>query len=84
MFGIDLMSLSLPLAYLIVLSGALMTFSSVYRKRKAGTSCHLSWSPFPARKTNGLIERSLQPRRPTWLLGSVRTCNGMSISRYYT
>lgn len=33
---IDWLGLALPLAYLVVLVGALMTFSSIYRKRKAG------------------------------------------------
>lgn len=35
MFDIDWRGLLLPLAYLVVLGGALMTFSTVYRKRKA-------------------------------------------------
>jgi hypothetical protein len=33
---IDWKGLALPFAYLVVLSGALMTFSTIYRKRKAG------------------------------------------------
>lgn len=37
MFDIDWMSLTLPLAYVLVLGGSLMTFSTIYRKRKAGT-----------------------------------------------
>jgi hypothetical protein len=38
MFGIEIdwLGLALPCAYLIVLTVSLMTFSSVYRKRKAG------------------------------------------------
>ena len=36
MFDIDWWGLALPFAYLLVLSGALMTFSTIYRKRKAG------------------------------------------------
>lgn len=36
MFDIDWKGLALPLAYLMVLGGALMTFSTIYRKRKAG------------------------------------------------
>lgn len=36
MFEFDLFSLALPLAYIIVLVGSLVTFSSIYRKRKAG------------------------------------------------
>lgn len=35
-FSIDWKGLALPFAYLIVLSGALMTFSTIYRKRRAG------------------------------------------------
>jgi translocation protein SEC66 len=42
MFDIDWVGLSLPLVYIIVLVGALATFSSVYRKRKAGKSNDLS------------------------------------------
>lgn len=33
---IDWKGLALPFAYLLVLGGALMTFSSIYRKRQAG------------------------------------------------
>ena len=33
---IDLLSLAIPFAYLAVLIGSLATFSSLYRKRKAG------------------------------------------------
>lgn len=36
MFDIDWRGLLLPLAYLVVLVGTFMTFSTVYRKRKAG------------------------------------------------
>jgi translocation protein SEC66 len=36
MFDIDWVGLSGPLAYIVVLVGSLATFSSVYRKRKAG------------------------------------------------
>lgn len=39
---IDWYGLVLPFGYMIVLSGALMTFSSIYRKRRAGTSSHTS------------------------------------------
>jgi len=35
MFSIDWWSLGLPLAYITVLLGSLITFSSLYRKRKA-------------------------------------------------
>jgi translocation protein SEC66 len=38
LFDIDWLSLALPFAYVIVLIGSLMTFSSIYRKRKAGKS----------------------------------------------
>ena len=37
MFDIDWRGLLLPLAYLVVLVGTFMTFSRVYRKRKACT-----------------------------------------------
>jgi hypothetical protein len=36
MFDIDWVGLSVPFAYITVLVGSLITFSSVYRKRKAG------------------------------------------------
>ncbi|KAM4059499.1 preprotein translocase subunit sec66 domain-containing protein [Hirsutella rhossiliensis] len=42
MFGVDWMGLALPLAYLLVLSGALMSFSTIYRKRKAAESANLA------------------------------------------
>ncbi|KAJ3477501.1 hypothetical protein NLG97_g8822 [Lecanicillium saksenae] len=42
MFSIDWKGLALPFAYLIVLSGALMTFSTIYRKRKAAESANLA------------------------------------------
>lgn len=34
--SIDWKGLALPFAYLLVLGGALMTFSRIYRKRRAG------------------------------------------------
>ncbi|POR31855.1 Translocation protein sec66 [Tolypocladium paradoxum] len=42
MFGVDWMGLALPFAYLLVLGGALMTFSTIYRKRKAAESANLA------------------------------------------
>ncbi|TQV95697.1 translocation protein (Sec66) [Cordyceps javanica] len=42
MFSIDWKGLALPFAYLMVLSGALMTFSTIYRKRKAAESANLA------------------------------------------
>ncbi|KZZ89426.1 Sec62/63 complex, subunit Sec66 [Moelleriella libera RCEF 2490] len=42
MFDIDWKGLALPLAYLMVLGGALMTFSTIYRKRKAAESANLT------------------------------------------
>jgi translocation protein SEC66 len=36
MFEIDWRSLILPFAYVAVLGGTFMTFSTIYRKRKAG------------------------------------------------
>ncbi|TQS31553.1 hypothetical protein Golomagni_08162, partial [Golovinomyces magnicellulatus] len=40
--SIDWQGLVLPFAYLIVLSGALMTFSRIYRKRRAVESANLA------------------------------------------
>lgn len=37
MFDINWQGLLLPLAYLVVLVGTFVTFSTVYRKRKAST-----------------------------------------------
>ncbi|KAL2018874.1 hypothetical protein VTK56DRAFT_299 [Thermocarpiscus australiensis] len=42
MFDIDWRGLLLPLAYLVVLAGTFMTFSTVYRKRKAIQSANLA------------------------------------------
>lgn len=36
MIDIDWKGLALPFAYVFVLGSALMTFSSIYRKRKSG------------------------------------------------
>ncbi|OBT71673.1 hypothetical protein VF21_10583 [Pseudogymnoascus sp. 05NY08] len=45
-FDIDWVGLSVPFAYIIVLAGSLMTFSSIYRKRKAVQSATLApWFP---------------------------------------
>lgn len=41
-FDIDWVGLSVPFAYIVVLAGSLMTFSSIYRKRKAGKTICLS------------------------------------------
>jgi translocation protein SEC66 len=38
MFNIDWIGLSVPFAYIIVLAGSLVTFFSIYRKRKAGAN----------------------------------------------
>lgn len=38
MIDIDWKGLALPFAYVLVLGSALMTFSTIYRKRKAGKS----------------------------------------------
>ncbi|KAG5954898.1 hypothetical protein E4U32_003275 [Claviceps aff. humidiphila group G2b] len=46
MLSIDWKGLALPFAYLLVLGGALMTFSTIYRKRKAAESANLApWFP---------------------------------------
>ncbi|KFG86878.1 hypothetical protein MANI_002581 [Metarhizium anisopliae] len=42
MFDVDWVGLALPFAYLMVLGGALMTFSTIYRKRKAAESANLA------------------------------------------
>lgn len=42
MFSLDWRGLILPIAYMLVLGGTFITFSSVYRKRKAG-ECF--WTP---------------------------------------
>ncbi|KAJ6445688.1 translocation protein (SeC66) [Purpureocillium lavendulum] len=42
MFEIDWKGLALPFAYLLVLGGALMTFSRIYRKRRAAESANLA------------------------------------------
>ncbi|KAK1768309.1 putative translocation protein sec66 protein [Phialemonium atrogriseum] len=41
MFGVDWWGLVLPFSYVGVLGGALMTFSTIYRKRKAAQSANL-------------------------------------------
>jgi hypothetical protein len=38
MFSLDWRGLILPISYMLVLGGTFVTFSSVYRKRKAGKS----------------------------------------------
>jgi translocation protein SEC66 len=46
MFDIDWWGLAVPFAYVVVLAGSLVTFSSVYRKRKAVKSATLApWFP---------------------------------------
>ncbi|KAL8416669.1 hypothetical protein RB596_006995 [Gaeumannomyces avenae] len=46
MFGIDWLSLVLPFSYILVLGGTFVTFSTVYRKRKATQSANLApWFP---------------------------------------
>lgn len=42
MFNIDWKGLALPFAYVLVLGSALMTFSTIYRKRKAAESANLA------------------------------------------
>lgn len=41
MLDIDWKGLALPFAYVLVLGSALMTFSTIYRKRQAGMAHHL-------------------------------------------
>ncbi|KHJ31115.1 putative translocation protein sec66 [Erysiphe necator] len=46
MFNLDWVGLSVPIAYIAVLVGSLVTFSSVYRKRKAAAAASLTpWFP---------------------------------------
>ncbi|POS84317.1 hypothetical protein EPUL_001793, partial [Erysiphe pulchra] len=46
MFSLDWKGLSVPFAYIAVLVGSLMTFSSLYRKRKAAAAASLTpWFP---------------------------------------
>ncbi|KAL8387662.1 hypothetical protein RB595_009756 [Gaeumannomyces hyphopodioides] len=46
MFGVDWLSLVLPFSYILVLGGTFVTFSSVYRRRKATQSANLApWFP---------------------------------------
>ncbi|KAJ5782223.1 Translocation protein (Sec66) [Penicillium paradoxum] len=46
MFGVDWLSLAVPIAYLGILLGSLATFSSLYRKRKAHKAASLEpWFP---------------------------------------
>lgn len=47
---IDWLSLALPVAYLFVLGGSLYTFSTIYRKRKAGMSSFFLPLCFPIRR----------------------------------
>jgi len=42
MFDINWKGLALPFAYVLVLGGALMTFSTIYRKRKAAQNANLA------------------------------------------
>lgn len=49
MFDVDWKGLALPFAYLLVLSGALMTFSTIYRKRRAGMDRNPPFSLRPTR-----------------------------------
>lgn len=42
MFNIDWKGLALPFAYVLVLGSALMTFSTIYRKRQAAESANLA------------------------------------------
>lgn len=44
MFELDWMSLVLPFSYVVVLGGTFMTFSTIYRKRKAGAYPHVRGS----------------------------------------
>ena len=49
MLSVDWRGLVLPFAYVVVLLGTFMTFSTIYRKRKAGTQ--LAPTNLPPRET---------------------------------
>jgi hypothetical protein len=76
MLDIDWVGLSVPFAYIAVLAGSLMTFSSIYRKRKAG-----EFSSFTAYciKLN-ILQCNLQ----LLLHGFPPICSEMYISPCYT
>ncbi|CAG8952605.1 hypothetical protein HYFRA_00009711 [Hymenoscyphus fraxineus] len=62
MFGVNWWGLVLPFAYLIVLVGSLMTFSSMYRKRIAAKSANLApWFPPHLQKNVYLSLLHLEP-----------------------
>lgn len=62
MFTVDWWSLTLPFAYVSVLLGSLITFSSLYRKRKATASATLApWFPPHMQKNIYLSLLHLEP-----------------------
>ena len=67
MFDIDWMGLALPFAYLAVLASALMTFSTIYRKRKAGKANYRGPTPL----SQGLLTEKFSRKRQSGSL--VRT-----------
>lgn len=74
MFDIDWRGLLLPFAYVIVLGGTFVTFSAIYRKRKAGML-----HPGP-RYVLRCTDRTSQLKAPTWPPGSLHTCSETSTS----
>ena len=66
MFDIDWVGLSVPFAYIAVLVGSLITFSSVYRKRKAGKESIVGISVFAANLYSQICDsRALVPTTST-------------------
>jgi len=64
MFDVDWIGLSVPLAYIVVLTGSLMTFSSIYRKRKANQSASLApWFPPHLQRNIYLSLLHLEPEK---------------------
>jgi translocation protein SEC66 len=63
MFDIDWRSLILPLAYVAVLGGTFITFSTVYRKRKAGKALP---RPFSVLFTDTIVHAAESANLPPW------------------
>jgi len=64
MFDIDWIGLSVPFAYIIVLAGSLMTFSSIYRKRKTAQAATLApWFPPHLQRNVYLSLLHLEPEK---------------------
>ena len=65
---VDWLGLAIPFAYLGILVGSLATFSSLYRKRKAGKATNRSsFSPTQLANTKAVNASSLEPWFPPHL-----------------